>query len=105
MFHGIESRSELGFFLPLARAQEIREKVKALLQLADSLLSSGANVHAPAISHWADAVDLKYKDFNNRTDQLKYARLLFLSSASALVFGCCPRWTHRAFYGSREIGT
>ena len=51
--------------------QEIREKVKTLLQLADTLLSSGNNIHAPAISHWADAVDLKYKDFNNRTDQLK----------------------------------
>lgn len=56
------------FFAP----QEIRDKVKLLLQLADTLLSSGNNVHTQAISHWADNVDLKYKDFSCRIDQLKY---------------------------------
>ncbi|KAI9551891.1 hypothetical protein GHT06_022227 [Daphnia sinensis] len=52
-------------------AKEIRDKVKLLLQLADTLLSSGNNVHTQAISHWADNVDLKYKDFSSRIDQLK----------------------------------
>lgn len=52
--------------------QEVRDKVKLLLQLADTLLSSGTNVHTQAISHWADNVDLKYKDFSSRIDQLKY---------------------------------
>jgi hypothetical protein len=55
--------------LPL---QEIRDKVKLLLQLADTLLSSGNNVHTQAIRHWSDNVDLKYKDFSCRIDQLKY---------------------------------
>jgi hypothetical protein len=58
--------------------QEIRDKVKLLLQLADTLLSSGNNVHTQAISHWADNVDLKYKDFSSRIDQLKY-NVCFLS--------------------------
>ena len=54
-------------------AKEIRDKVKLLLQLADTLLSgSGSgNVHGPAISHWADAVDTKYKESSNRIDHLK----------------------------------
>ena len=59
------------FFFSFRQKQEIRDKVKLLLQLADTLLSSGSNVHSQAISHWADAVDNKYKDFSNRIDQLK----------------------------------
>jgi hypothetical protein len=60
--------SSIPFLSPL---QEIRDKVKLLLQLAETLLSSGNNVHTQAISHWSDNVDLKYKDFSCRIDQLK----------------------------------
>ncbi|EEC13693.1 kalirin, putative, partial [Ixodes scapularis] len=46
-------------------AKETREKVRLLLQLADSLVERG-HAHASAIKCWVAAVDQGYKDFSLR---------------------------------------
>ncbi|XP_067120464.1 LOW QUALITY PROTEIN: triple functional domain protein-like [Centruroides vittatus] len=48
-------------------AKETREKVRLLLQLADSLVERG-HAHAASIKKWVAAVDQKYKDFSTRMD-------------------------------------
>lgn len=48
-------------------AKETRERVKLLIQLADSLVEKG-HAHATAIKQWVAAVDNRYKDFSNRMD-------------------------------------
>ena len=57
------------FFLPLPqeKAKETREKVKLLLQLADTLVEKG-HAHAPSIKTWVQDVDSTYKDFSTRMD-------------------------------------
>ncbi|KAL3213716.1 hypothetical protein MRX96_035217 [Rhipicephalus microplus] len=51
-------------------AKETREKVRLLLQLADSLVERG-HAHASAIKCWVAAVDKGYKDFSLRMDQYR----------------------------------
>lgn len=51
-------------------AKETRERVKLLMQLADSLVEKG-HAHASAIKQWVSTVDNKYKDFSSRMDQYK----------------------------------
>ncbi|XP_022244114.1 triple functional domain protein-like isoform X1 [Limulus polyphemus] len=51
-------------------AKETREKVRLLLQLADSLVERG-HAHANAIRAWVSAVDNRYKDFSNRMDKYR----------------------------------
>ncbi|XP_031337213.1 kalirin-like [Photinus pyralis] len=48
-------------------AKETRERVKLLIQLADSLVEKG-HAHASAIKQWVAAVDNRYKDFSSRMD-------------------------------------
>ncbi|ALC42943.1 trio, partial [Drosophila busckii] len=48
-------------------AKETRERVKLLIQLADSLMEKG-HAHASSIKQWVASVDLRYKDFSNRMD-------------------------------------
>ncbi|XP_039965934.1 triple functional domain protein [Bactrocera tryoni] len=48
-------------------AKETRERVKLLIQLADSLVEKG-HAHASAIKQWVASVDQRYKDFSNRMD-------------------------------------
>ena len=48
-------------------AKETRERVKLLIQLADSLVEKG-HAHATAIKQWVASVDNRYKDFSNRMD-------------------------------------
>lgn len=48
-------------------AKETRERVKLLIQLADSLVEKG-HAHASAIKQYVAAVDKRYKDFSNRMD-------------------------------------
>ena len=55
------------------KAKETREKVKLLLQLADTLMEKG-HAHAPSIKSWVEEVDETYKDFSTRMD--KYRSLL-----------------------------
>ena len=58
------------FYVPLnflflwiqEKAKETREKVKLLLQLADTLVDKG-HAHAPSIKKWVEDVDATYKDF------------------------------------------
>ena len=47
------------------KAKETRERVKLLLQLADTLVETG-HAHAPSIKSWVDEVDATYKDFSTR---------------------------------------
>ncbi|XP_042899532.1 kalirin isoform X2 [Parasteatoda tepidariorum] len=51
-------------------AKETREKVRLLLQLADSLVERG-HAHASAIKQWVASVDQSYKDFSERMDQYR----------------------------------
>ncbi|KAF4519123.1 hypothetical protein B566_EDAN007396 [Ephemera danica] len=51
-------------------AKETRERVKLLLQLADSLVEKG-HFHATAIKQWVSAVDNRYKDFSARMDKYR----------------------------------
>ncbi|XP_076313108.1 LOW QUALITY PROTEIN: triple functional domain protein-like [Tachypleus tridentatus] len=51
-------------------AKETREKVRLLLQLADSLVERG-HAHASAIRAWVSAVDNRYKDFSDRMDKYR----------------------------------
>ncbi|XP_070570002.1 kalirin-like isoform X4 [Ptychodera flava] len=51
-------------------AKETREKVKLLIQLADSLVDKGHS-HANSIKSWVDTVDQRYKDFSLRMDKYR----------------------------------
>jgi len=50
--------------------QETRERVKLLIQLADSLVEKG-HAHASAIKQWVAAVDNRYKGFSSRMDKYR----------------------------------
>lgn len=51
-------------------AKETRERVKLLIQLADSLVEKG-HAHANSIKQWVAAVDNRYKDFSSRMDSYR----------------------------------
>lgn len=51
-------------------AKETRERVKLLIQLADSLVEKG-HAHANSIKHWVAAVDNRYKDFSCRMESYR----------------------------------
>lgn len=51
-------------------AKETRERVKLLIQLADSLVEKG-HAHAASIKQWVAAVDNRYKDFSGRMDSYR----------------------------------
>uniref|UniRef100_T1IXB4 Uncharacterized protein n=1 Tax=Strigamia maritima TaxID=126957 RepID=T1IXB4_STRMM len=51
-------------------AKETRERVKLLIQLADSLVEKG-HAHASNIRQWVAAVDNRYKDFSSRMDKYR----------------------------------
>ncbi|KAJ8956997.1 hypothetical protein NQ318_012163 [Aromia moschata] len=53
-----------------ATAKETRERVKLLIQLADSLVEKG-HAHACSIKQWVAAVDNRYKDFSSRMEQYR----------------------------------
>merc|ERR1712083_794603 len=52
------------------KAKETREKVKLLLQLADTLMEKG-HAHAMQIKTWVEEVDDTYKDFSTRMDKYR----------------------------------
>ena len=52
------------------KAKETREKVKLLLQLADTLMEKG-HAHAPSIKSWVEEVDDTYKHFSTRMDKYR----------------------------------
>lgn len=51
-------------------AKETRERVKLLIQLADSLVEKG-HAHANSIKQWVAAVDDRYKDFSSRMENYR----------------------------------
>jgi triple functional domain protein len=51
-------------------AKETRERVKLLIQLADSLVDKG-HAHAISIKQWVATVDNRYKDFSNRMEMYR----------------------------------
>lgn len=51
-------------------AKETRERVKLLIQLADSLVDKG-HAHAMSIKQWVATVDNRYKDFSNRMEMYR----------------------------------
>uniref|UniRef100_A0A1B0B9B4 Uncharacterized protein n=1 Tax=Glossina palpalis gambiensis TaxID=67801 RepID=A0A1B0B9B4_9MUSC len=51
-------------------AKETRERVKLLIQLADSLVEKG-HAHASSIKQWVASVDQRYKAFSNRMDSYR----------------------------------
>ncbi|XP_071053767.1 triple functional domain protein isoform X4 [Onthophagus taurus] len=51
-------------------AKETRERVKLLIQLADSLVEKG-HAHANSIKQWVAAVDNRYKDFSSRMESYR----------------------------------
>ncbi|XP_065162622.1 triple functional domain protein isoform X5 [Atheta coriaria] len=51
-------------------AKETRERVKLLIQLADSLVEKG-HAHANSIKQWVAAVDNRYKDFSSRMENYR----------------------------------
>ncbi|XP_038072684.1 kalirin-like [Patiria miniata] len=51
-------------------AKDTREKVKLLLQLANSLVEKG-HLHASSIKSWVSAVDNRYRDFSLRMDKYR----------------------------------
>uniref|UniRef100_A0A8D8Y3N1 Triple functional domain protein n=2 Tax=Cacopsylla melanoneura TaxID=428564 RepID=A0A8D8Y3N1_9HEMI len=53
-----------------AAAKETRERVKLLIQLADTIVEKG-HTHASTIRHWVSAVDKGYKDFSVRMDKYR----------------------------------
>ncbi|XP_059088154.1 triple functional domain protein-like isoform X1 [Tigriopus californicus] len=68
------------------KAKETREKVKLLLQLADTLVEKG-HAHAPSIKQWVQDVDNTYKDFSTRMDEykVKLEKTLGVQQSSALA--------------------
>ena len=58
------------FFLFQEKAKDTREKMKLLLQLADTLVDKG-HAHAPSIKQWVEDVDITYKDFSTRMDHYR----------------------------------
>ncbi|XP_050073196.1 triple functional domain protein isoform X1 [Anopheles maculipalpis] len=48
-------------------AKETRERVKLLIQLADTLVEKG-HAHASSIKQWVATVDYRYKDFSQRME-------------------------------------
>jgi len=67
------------------KARETREKVKLLLQLADTLVEKG-HAHAPNIKQWVEEVDETYKNFSTRMDEYreKLEKSLGVSTESEL---------------------
>merc|ERR1719412_2358001 len=68
------------------KAKETREKVKLLLQLADTLVEKG-HAHAPNIKQWVEEVDDTYKNFSTRMDKYreKLEKSLGVTNGDALA--------------------
>ena len=50
--------------------KDTKEKVKLLIQLADSLVEKG-HAHSASIKSWVAAVDKRYKDFASRMEKYR----------------------------------
>lgn len=52
--------------------QQTKEKVKLLIQLADSFVEKG-HIHAAEIRKWVTTVDKRYRDFSLRMGKYRYS--------------------------------
>lgn len=52
--------------------QQTKEKVKLLIQLADSFVEKG-HIHATEIRKWVTTVDKRYRDFSLRMGKYRYS--------------------------------
>ena len=77
------------------KARETREKVKLLLQLADTLVEKG-HAHAPNIKQWVEEVDETYKNFSTRMDKYRQK----VSHAMKIQFEPSP---HRRILQQRSV--
>jgi hypothetical protein len=100
--------------------QETRERVKLLIQLADSLVEKG-HAHASAIKQWVAAVDNRYKGFSARMDKYRSVPFVtcinlmyvvaYLSKGQATAWECFERgYKNFAFdslqnYGLKQLQT
>ncbi|OBS63705.1 hypothetical protein A6R68_07757, partial [Neotoma lepida] len=53
-------------------AKQTKEKVKLLIQLADSFVEKG-HIHATEIRKWVTTVDKHYRDFSLRMGKYRYS--------------------------------
>ncbi len=84
MFYHVPHFFYLLLYVPQEKAKETREKVKLLLQLADTLVDKG-HAHAPSIKQWVEEVDATYKDFSARMDQYRVRLETSLGESSLLA--------------------
>lgn len=54
-----------------ASVGETRERVKLLIQLAESVVEKG-HTHANTIKQWVTTVDKTYRHFSSRMDKYRY---------------------------------
>ena len=71
------------------KARETREKVKLLLQLADTLVEKG-HAHAPNIKQWVEEVDETYKNFSSRMDKYREKVPIYSLECILKVFHIWP---------------
>lgn len=67
--------------------QQTKEKVKLLIQLADSFVEKG-HIHATEIRKWVTTVDKHYRDFSLRMGKYQYSLEKALGVNTEVGVGC-----------------
>lgn len=70
--------------------QQTKEKVKLLIQLADSFVEKG-HIHATEIRKWVTTVDKHYRDFSLRMGKYRYSLEKALGVNTEVGMGL-PSW-------------
>ena len=86
---GYESKGQLVTYDHLL-GQQTKEKVKLLIQLADSFVEKG-HIHATEIRKWVTTVDKHYRDFSLRMGKYRYSLEKALGVNTEVGMGV-PRW-------------
>lgn len=73
--------------LNLPFGQQTKEKVKLLIQLADSFVEKG-HIHATEIRKWVTTVDKHYRDFSLRMGKYQYSLEKALGVNTEVGMGC-----------------
>lgn len=71
-------------------AKQTKEKVKLLIQLADSFVEKG-HIHATEIRKWVTTVDKHYRDFSLRMGKYRYSLEKALGVNTEVGRRCRPR--------------
>ncbi len=71
-------------------ANETRERVKLLIQLAESVVEKG-HTHASTIKQWVSTVDKAYKSFSSRMDKYRFV-CSYQSLPSSSLLRSCRIW-------------